>query len=128
MDENVLHYNSFTHLPTAISSSQQTQHTRGCRYFSSAGFFFLMFFCTFIISSLFLLPLVCVPNLFLTNFNALLSLFSFNNSIQRFSYGANPVTSLIKSRINAAFTDVFFSLPSDILVLCVCVVVVLISV
>lgn len=34
------------------------------------------------------------------NFNALLSLETFNNSIALFSNGALPTTSLIKSRIN----------------------------
>merc|ERR1712013_486701 len=73
-----------------------------------------MFFWIVVISSLFLLPRVCVPNLFLQDFNALLSLFSFSNSITRFSYGANPVTSRIRSRMKAALVDIFL-LPSDML-------------
>lgn len=49
-------------------------------------------------SSRFRLPRMCVPKRALQNFNARLSLEIFNNSMHRFSYGACPTTSRIKSR------------------------------
>merc|ERR1719204_875005 len=52
------------------------------------------------ISSRFLFPLTWAPRRFLANFKHLLSLETFNNSKQRFSYGANPAISRTISRTN----------------------------
>merc|ERR1712168_1226776 len=63
-------------------------------------FFILICFWMRARSSRLAFPLECVPNLFLTNLSALLSLLIFNNSSARFSYGAKPATSCTTYRVS----------------------------